>query len=298
MKISRAVIFFILASAAAPAFSVTAPRPRVIISTDIGGTDFDDFQSMAHLMVYADAFEIEGLIASPWGAARNRVENILKVIDRYEIDFPKLKTHSQLYPPPDHLRALTKQGGTDSPGLRGWGQRTAGSDWIVRCAHRDDPRPLWLLVWGGIDDLAQALHDDPSITSKLRVYFIGGPNKKWSTTAYDYIAREHRDLWIIEANSTYYGWFECGNQAGDLGNAAFIPAHVQGRGALGDYFAGIGMPRKMRRGIGAASPLAVTSFRMSWRLSSLSRLIQQSGSAMISNAASSLVRMHSRKAGF
>lgn len=44
-------------------------------------------------------------------------------------------------------------------------------------------------MWGGVEDLAQALHDAPEIKSKLRVYFIGGPNKKWSARAYDYIAR-------------------------------------------------------------------------------------------------------------
>ncbi len=238
------VLFFL--GVTAPAFADTpVPRPRVVVSTDIGGTDFDDFQSLVHLLVYADAVDLEGIIASPWGAARNRKDNILKLVDRYEIDFPNLRTHSGLYPSPEHLRALTKQGGTDSADLRGWGVPTEGSDWIIRCAKRDDPRPLWLLVWGGIDDLAQALHDDPSIKSKLRVYFIGGPNKKWSTTAYDYIARMHRDLWIIEANSTYYGWFEGGKQDGDFGNAAFVQAHLKGRGALGDYFTTIADKVKM-----------------------------------------------------
>ena len=47
-------------------------RPRVIVSSDIGGTDFDDFQSLVHLLVYSDRIDLEGLIASPWGAARNR----------------------------------------------------------------------------------------------------------------------------------------------------------------------------------------------------------------------------------
>lgn len=232
-----------------PAFAtatVTTPgRPRVMVSSDIGGTDFDDFQSFVHLLVYADAIDLEGMIASPWGAARNRRDNILKIVDAYAKDFPNLRTYSERYPTPDVLRALTKQGGSDSADLRGFGERTEGSDWIIQCAHRDDPRPLYLLVWGGIDDLAQALHDDPSIKRKLRVYYIGGPNKKWATTAYDYIAREHPDLWIIEANSTYRGWFTGGDQAGDLGNAAFVTEHIKGRGALGDYFAQIAPQVKM-----------------------------------------------------
>jgi hypothetical protein len=133
----------------------------------------------------------------------------------------------------------------DSAGWAGYGHRTEGSDWIIACSQRPDPRPLWLLVWGGIDDLAQALHDEPSIKQKLHVYWIGGPNKKWSTTAYDYIIREHPDLWIIEANSTYRGWFTGGDQSGDLGNAPYVAAHVKGRGALGGYFATIAPQLKM-----------------------------------------------------
>jgi hypothetical protein len=233
-----------MTSAITPA-ALAEPRPRVIVSTDIGGTDFDDFQSLVHLLVYADRVDLEGLISSPRGAARNRKEHLLKLIDIYAKDFPNLKTHSDAYPTPDQLRAISKQGGTDSADLRGWGDRTEGSDWIIQCARRDDPRPLWLLVWGGIDDLAQALHDDPAIKKNLRVYWIGGPNKKWSATAYDYIAREHRDVWIIEANSIYMGFFRGGNQTGDLGNREFVTQHVKGHGALGDYFATIAPEIKM-----------------------------------------------------
>jgi hypothetical protein len=209
-------------------------RHRIIVSTDIGGTDPDDFQSMVHLFAYADRFDIEGLISSPWGAGRK--DHILEVIQEYEKDYPSLRSHSPRYPKPDALRAISKQGAIDSAGLRGWGPTSEGSDWIIKCAKRDDQRPLWVLVWGGIDDLAQALHDDPGIKARLRVYWIGGPNKKWSTTAYDYIAREHPDLWIIEANSTYRGWFVGGNQNGDLSNTGFVQRHLKGQGAMGEYF--------------------------------------------------------------
>jgi hypothetical protein len=91
-------------------------------------------------------------------------------------------------------------------------------------------------VWGGIDDLAQALHDAPDILPKLRVYFIGGPNKMWSVDAYNYIEQHHPALWMIEANATYRGWFTGGNQTGEWDNTAFVAAHVAGRGSLGDYF--------------------------------------------------------------
>jgi len=59
-------------------------RPRVIVSTDIGGTDPDDFQSMVHFLLYADRFDVEGLVSSPYGPGRR--EHILGVIDRYAAD--------------------------------------------------------------------------------------------------------------------------------------------------------------------------------------------------------------------
>ena len=65
-------------------------RFRVLVSTDIGGTDPDDNQSMAHLLMYSNEFDLEGLISSP---------------------------------------------------------------------RKKDPRPQYVLVWGCLEDVSQALHD-------------------------------------------------------------------------------------------------------------------------------------------
>jgi hypothetical protein len=209
-------------------------RHRIIVSTDIGGTDPDDFQSMVHLLVYADALDIEGLISSPYGLGRK--QHILDVIDCYEKDFSKLKAYSKNYPTPDALRGITKQGETEVAPYVGVRASTEGSRWLIECARRKDPRPLHVLVWGGIEDLAQSLHDAPDILPKLRVYYIGGPNKKWGPDAYQYIAATHPKLWIIESNATYRGWFTGGNQSGEWGNGQFVKQHIAGHGALGDFF--------------------------------------------------------------
>jgi len=209
-------------------------HPRIVVSSDIGGTDPDDFQSMVHLLVYADVLDIEGLVSSPHGPGRK--EHIFKVIDCYENDYANLKSYSDQYPAPDALRAITKQGETERAPYAGVRRPTEGSDWIIQCARRDDPRPLHVLIWGGIEDLAQALHDAPDILPKLRVYWIGGPNKKWAPDAYTYVIKNHPDLWIIESNTTYRGWFTGGNQAGQWGNKAFVAQHIAGKGALGDFF--------------------------------------------------------------
>lgn len=216
---------------------------RVIVSTDIGGTDFDDYQSMVHLLLYADTVDIEGIIASPYG--KGRKEHIEEAIRAYEIDFPKLRAYSEKYPPSDSLRQLVKQGATDLPGPIGFDVSTEGSDWIVVCARRDDPRPLHVLIWGGIEDLAQALHDAPDILPKLRVYFIGGPNKKWSVNAYQYIAENHPGLWMIESNATYRGWFLGGGPSGQWSNTEFVDRHIKYAGALGEYFYAKGARMKM-----------------------------------------------------
>lgn len=209
-------------------------RYRVLVSTDIGGSDPDDFQSMVHYLLYSDLFDTEGLISSPWGDGRK--EHILEVIKHYERDFPNLHAYSDRYPHPDVLRSITKQGVVGFAPFKGYSRATEGSDWIIHCARKRDSRPLYLLIWGLLGDLAQALHDAPEIKDKLRVYYIGGPNKKWGLNAYEYIRSHFPDLWIIENNSTYRGWFVGGNQSEDLGNYSFVKHHIHGHGALGNYF--------------------------------------------------------------
>lgn len=218
-----------------PHGALAGERYRVIISTDIGGSDPDDFQSLVHYLLYSDLFDTEGLISSPWG--NGRISDILTVIDCYEKDYPYLKTWSEHYPSPDKLRRITKQGTVDFAPWKGWSEPTEGSEWIISCARRPDPRPLYLLVWGLLEDLAQALHDAPDILPKLRVNYIGGPNKKWGANAYAYIRENFPNLWMIEDNSTYRGWFMGGETNAPWGNASFVSTFAAGHGAMGNYFA-------------------------------------------------------------
>ena len=97
-------------------------KPRILISTDIGGTDPDDNQSMAHLLMYSDMFDIEGLVSSPSYGEGNKAE-ILRMIGLYEKDLPKLQKHQNGFPPPDYLRSVTKQGRHGSRSLH----------WLYNC---------------------------------------------------------------------------------------------------------------------------------------------------------------------
>lgn len=51
-----------------------------------------------------------------------------------------------------------------------------------------------------------------------------------------YIAAHHPDLWMIEANATYRGWFLDEDSPEQLTNEAFYPHFIQGRGAMGKAF--------------------------------------------------------------
>ena len=209
-------------------------RPRILISSDIGGTDPDDFQSMIHLLMYADLFQIEGLVSSPIGNGRKK--DILDMIDLYEKDFSQLTEHSSGFPKPDLLKSICKQGAIPAAPFKGYDTSTEGSDWIIKCARKSSDQPLWVLVWGGLEDLAQALHDEPGIKEKIKVYWIGGPNKKWSINAYSYIAEHHPDLWMIEANATYRGWFMDSESPKNITGEAYYVNYIQGRGAMGKAF--------------------------------------------------------------
>lgn len=210
-------------------------KPRILISTDIGGTDPDDNQSMIHFLMYSDLFQNEGLISSP-SYGKGSKEEIKKMIDLYEKDLPKLKQHSPDFPSPEYLRSVCKQGRKGGAPFAGYEKATEGSDWIIKCARKESEQPLFVLVWGGLDDLAQALQDAPDIQDDIRVYWIGGPNKKWSTNSYDYIVENFPDLWFIEANATYRGFFSDKTAPEDLKNDAYYGAHIRGAGALGKAF--------------------------------------------------------------
>lgn len=213
---------------------ISYPRPRVIVSTDIGGSDPDDYQSMVHLLVYADRFDLEGLVSSPPGAGR--VAAIDETLDAYAKDHVHLSKHAT-FPATATLRALVKQGATAKAPSAGYSSATAGSSWIVARAKAPDPRPLYVLVWGSITDVAQALHDAPSIEAKLRVYSIGSWNTKQDPAARKYIYDNHPNLWWIESDTTFRGMYVGGEQSGDLGNTSFVSAHVAGKGELGKLFA-------------------------------------------------------------
>ncbi|MDE2112450.1 MAG: DUF1593 domain-containing protein [Alphaproteobacteria bacterium] len=181
--LSVALLGMLLCAGSTLASSAERARPRVIVVTDIGNEP-DDSESMVRFLVYSNEFDVEGLIAttSTWLRHAVRPEMIAERIHAYGKVLPNLRVHAKGYPSEqyllDHLKA-----GKPLYGMEGIGANGAddASRLIIAAVDRPDPRPVWVIIWGGARELAQALwtvqhtrkpEAVARFVSKLRVYSI------------------------------------------------------------------------------------------------------------------------------
>src|SRR5213596_2458014 len=108
----QASIYIAIAVAGAVA---AADKPRLLVMTDMGA-DPDDQQSMVRLLLYANEFEIEGLIASSAGTTGKREQHathpemIRELVVAYGQVRPNLMKHAVGYPPAEELLGKIKFG--------------------------------------------------------------------------------------------------------------------------------------------------------------------------------------------
>lgn len=221
----------LLLLATLPAFS--QEKIPLIISTDIGGDDPDDHQSLVHFLLYSDRFETLGIISSPPG--KGRISDIEEVLDAYEKDFTKLKSTGLDYPKPDQLRRVSSQGVTEIQSTEKPEKLSSGAEYMVK-KILDIGKPVYVLVWGSMTDLAQAIHFHPEIKPLIRVYSIGSWNTQQDQKSRDYLWNYHHDFWWIENNTTFRGMYMGGTQEEPWGNRSFVERFVKDYGALGKLF--------------------------------------------------------------
>ena len=186
-------------------------KDRVLILTDISNEP-DDKQSMVRLMLYSNEIELEGLVAttSCWLKANPRPEQIEEVVDAYSLVRDNLLLHASGYPTAEYLRGLIKQGNTGySMGDVGEGKTSEGAQHIISVVDKDDPRPVWICIWGGANTLAQALWEVQNsrttveldtFISKIRIYDLGGQDDSgaWMTHTFPY-------LYFIRSQEQWHG---------------------------------------------------------------------------------------------
>jgi hypothetical protein len=158
-------------------------RLRVFVLTDIENEP-DDAQSLVRFLTYCNQWDVEGIVATTSRWLRDRVADwrIREIVDAYGQVVSSLLEHEPGYPSRAELDSVVGKG-IDKYGLLGVGSG-CDSDGSQRLLHRimaDDPRPLWILAWGGTNVLAQALWQlrrkvgptqRTGIVSRLRVYAI------------------------------------------------------------------------------------------------------------------------------
>lgn len=186
-------------------------KQRLIVTTDLGGADPDDTQSLIHLLVCSDVVDIEGIISSSsWIDCPDWTSEITKVIDDYSIVLPILRKHSGGFPDADYLKSVVKRGQAVSNmcGV-GAGKDSPGSELIISAVDKqNDSRPVWFVAWSGMNTIAQAIwkvhetrtsEEFKKFADKIRIYDVLGQDDAGA-----WIARHFPDIFYIR-NTQVYG---------------------------------------------------------------------------------------------
>ena len=166
-------------------------KTRIIATTD---GEVDDRCSMVRFLLYANEWDIQGIIHSSskfhWkgdetheGKGWADVVWLDKQLDAYEAVYPNLKQHDASFPTPDYLRSQVFVGNIGYEG--DMEKETPGSNRIVEVLLEKDDSPVWLQAWGGSNTIARALktikekHPErvAEVTKKARLYLIAEQDK-------------------------------------------------------------------------------------------------------------------------
>jgi hypothetical protein len=242
-----------------------ASGPRVVISSDFPPLDVipgslgrgapekrsdpDDVQSMVRFLLYANEFEIAGLIAASATLANIANKgNLLDIIDVYGQVADNLRRHDPAYPTADALRAVTREGLSGTYGrpweeIIGEGKDSEASTHIIDLLEGPDSRPIWFCFWGGSQELAQALwclrqvHGSSQlmvdIIAKIRVFMIARQDgsAQWLI---DHFPGMHI---ILSEESFKAFFFNAVGSDRSMGDIAWTDEHVRfGHGPLGAVY--------------------------------------------------------------
>lgn len=211
-------LVFLIALFGISLFEVKAQdKPRVFVLTDINidSGDPDDRQSLIHLLWYTNEVDIEGIIPDRWNAGG--LEACEMAIEAYQSDFHRLSLASQGFQDPDNVRAKIAS------------DKAAGMARFRKAASVADS-PLYVLVWGNMLILRDALFEYPELAKNIRVISIGtglmleanipymAKNRErkppciqtnWNGLGRNDIYQDPRfdDMWWLEINWTYEGMF-------------------------------------------------------------------------------------------
>ncbi len=178
-------------------------KPRIFVLTDIENEP-DDAMSLVRFMVYSNHFDLEGLAATTSIHQQKKVapERIREIVEAYGKVRDNLEKHEAGFPTVEFVRSLITEG-IPEYGMTavGDGKDSHASELLIKAVDKNDPRPLWVPVWGGPNVLAQSLwkvkntrsaEDLKKFVSKLRVYAISDQDDSGP-----WLRKEFPDLFYI-----------------------------------------------------------------------------------------------------
>lgn len=156
-------------------------KSRVIVTSD---GEIDDECSMIRFLLYANEWDIEGIITSSsqyhWHGHNWAGDDWLdKYLEAYAEVYPNLLQHDEDYPSPEYLKSVALLGNVEAEGEMD--SITDGSEHIVKILlDTTDNNPIWLQAWGGPNTISRALktiqEDHPEmmeyVANKIRFFFI------------------------------------------------------------------------------------------------------------------------------
>ena len=141
----------------------SAKRSRVIVNTD-AKNEADDKFAIVHALL-TPSFEIHGIIPAHFGERRT-TNSLRESHDEVDKLLGLMGWEGRVKVADGAPRALPDEA-TPLP--------SPGSALIVEEALKDDPRPLFVLFYGPLTDMASALLEEPRIAERnLTVVWIGG----------------------------------------------------------------------------------------------------------------------------
>lgn len=206
------LLFFYLEGAWAQQGLRQSDKQRLIVTTDLGGSDPDDIQSMIHLLLCSNVIDVEGLISSrAWVDDPDQSVLIRKYVDYVGEVLSNLQKQAPGYPDLAYLQSIVKSGQTKAhmDGV-GEGKDSPGSELIIQAVDKKvDKRPVWLVAWGGMNTIAQALwkvshtrtkEEVDEFVANVRIYDVLGQDDAGA-----WIARTFPDIFYIRVKGVY-GW--------------------------------------------------------------------------------------------
>jgi len=190
-------------------------KPRIIVTTDIQVCcgDPDDIQSLCHLLWYADELDIRAIIPEKFGRSEKPggITAAESVLASYELDYNDSSNRfiEMGFPDPEYLRNEVLVTDRDSAINR-----------IISEANKKTKDPLYILAWGNMNIVKDALLKAPDIADKTRVLTIGtnlrapaddgdGTLPNWNGPGRNRIYGDPQfdELWWIENDWGYNGMF-------------------------------------------------------------------------------------------